>query len=78
MGVVGPATDHTLRNRNGHYMYVEGTRGVFGQAAKLQSPPLSPFASSCVMYMYYYTAPHIGRFEVGFVSDNTTYRYAIN
>jgi hypothetical protein len=35
MGSVGPANDHTTNSNRGHYAYVEGTRGVFGQVRLL-------------------------------------------
>ena len=74
MGVTGPAQDHTFRNGTGHYAYVEGTRGVFRQAARLQSPPLPAFSRYCIMYFYYFVAgPQAGTLEVG-ITGNSTYQ----
>ena len=74
MGAVGPAVDHTIRTRGGHYAYVEGTRGVFRQVARLRSPVLPTFSGSCIMTFFYFLGgPQVGSLEVGVVG-NGTYR----
>ncbi|XP_025085529.1 MAM and LDL-receptor class A domain-containing protein 1-like [Pomacea canaliculata] len=74
MGVVGPASDHTLGNRQGHYAYVEGDRGVFQQVARLQSPPLPALSSSCTIAFFYYISDHqLGSFQFG-LTVNDSYR----
>jgi len=43
----GPPVDHTSGAPSGHYVFVEGTQGVFLSKAILQSPSLPPAAKSC-------------------------------
>ncbi|XP_025084894.1 MAM and LDL-receptor class A domain-containing protein 2-like isoform X1 [Pomacea canaliculata] len=74
MGVVGPASDHTLGNRQGHYAYVEGDRGEFQQVARLQSPPLPALSSQCTISFFIYISDHqSGFFQYG-MNVNDSYR----
>lgn len=68
----GPPVDHTSGAPSGHYVFVEGTQGVFLSKAILQSPSLPPAAKTCEMYFYYdMFGPNVGTLIVTAIVNNT-------
>jgi hypothetical protein len=68
----GPPDDHTSGAPSGHYVFVEGTQGVFLSKAILHSPSLPPAAKTCEMYFYYdMFGPNVGILIVTAIVNNT-------
>ncbi|XP_067863191.1 MAM and LDL-receptor class A domain-containing protein 1 [Heptranchias perlo] len=56
----GPATDHTLRNPAGHYIYVESPFPQLpGHVARISGPPISKRSKNCKILFYYHMAGDI-------------------
>ncbi|XP_069770768.1 MAM and LDL-receptor class A domain-containing protein 1 [Narcine bancroftii] len=52
-----PATDHTLRNPAGHYIYIESPFPQLpGHMARISGPPISMRSRDCKLIFYYHTA----------------------
>ncbi|XP_065059399.1 enteropeptidase-like isoform X4 [Rhopilema esculentum] len=56
----GPSTDHTFRNRTGHYMYIYSNRRPFGSKASLLSNERESTAKSCLSLWYHMYGSQIG------------------
>uniref|UniRef100_A0A4W3HDP5 MAM and LDL receptor class A domain containing 1 n=1 Tax=Callorhinchus milii TaxID=7868 RepID=A0A4W3HDP5_CALMI len=55
----GPATDHTLRDPSGHYIYIESSFPQLpGHVARISGPPISKQSKDCKILFYYHMAGH--------------------
>ncbi|XP_051872139.1 MAM and LDL-receptor class A domain-containing protein 1 [Pristis pectinata] len=55
-----PATDHTLRNPAGHYIYIESPFPQLpGHVARISGPPISKRSKGCKIIFYYHMAGDI-------------------
>ncbi|XP_041365734.1 MAM and LDL-receptor class A domain-containing protein 1-like [Gigantopelta aegis] len=72
-GSSGLQKDHTKRTADGHYMYVEGSRGVFFSQAIIQSPAMPTTSRYCTMYFWYsMNGPHTGTLKLNGIFNNGT------
>ncbi|XP_009074857.1 PREDICTED: MAM and LDL-receptor class A domain-containing protein 1, partial [Acanthisitta chloris] len=59
---IGPATDHTLQEPSGHYIFIKSSfLQLPGQKARISSPVLSRRNKNCKILFYYYMyGAHVG------------------
>lgn len=60
----GPTEDHTCRDKNGHYMYIEASGKSKGDNALLYSPKYRGLQPQCIRFYYHMTGRHTGTLTV--------------
>ena len=69
---IGPVTDHTLGNINGHYELIRKRSSSFTNLnAILTSPSMPQSSANCEMYFYYNVMTTIRMLSVNIVHNNT-------
>jgi len=63
----GPATDHTLLNRYGYYIYIETSTSKTNQTARLTSPVMTSTNVRCLSFWYHMYGASINQLRIRLV-----------
>ncbi|KAL4232405.1 hypothetical protein ACF0H5_009973 [Mactra antiquata] len=60
----GPSYDHTCKDRNGHYMYIEASGQSKGNKARMKTPKYRGLNSQCIEFFYHMYGRNTGTLTV--------------